>query len=92
MVQLVSFTFGPNNETLANRLRIEGAIKTMPWARIGPYVWLVSVSANAATVRDQLWQYMSEGDRLFVARLHGEWGAYNLPADVVSWLNEANYV
>lgn len=91
MVHLISFTFETKGDAKERRDRLEVAIKTYPWARISPWVWIVSVPFGAATLRDELWQHMSEGDKLFVTRLASEWGSYNLSADIVQWLNTVKY-
>jgi len=49
------------------------AIKNYPqWAKVTESAWFVNTNSTAATVRDNLAQYMDRGDRLMVATLTGE--------------------
>ena len=43
--------------------------------------WLVKSDYSALELRDHLWQYMDQNDRLLVQVIDENWAAFNLPKD-----------
>jgi hypothetical protein len=93
MVYIVAYDLHKPNNTPPNRAAIESAVKALgSWAHIAESIWLVALSGVAISqTRDTLWKSLHEGDRLFVARLAGDWGSYNMDQDITRWLHEANF-
>jgi hypothetical protein len=49
-------------------------------------VWLLDTTTSTATVRDDLIKLVDANDRLFIARLSGDWGSFNYGC--AQWLNQ----
>lgn len=91
MVYVVAYDLIEPNDTPQNYDEVATAIRSIgPWARIEQSVWLVSSVLMTFDVRDRIWKSdgFHRGDRLFVARLSGTWGSYNLSDEIVEWINE----
>lgn len=92
MVYLVVYDLASPDD--AGRKKVVSAIKSSgPWARIEETVWLVAPDTKSVSeVRDAIWtSSMSKTDNLYVARLSGDWGAYNLSSEIVAWLKERTF-
>ncbi|MFA6986339.1 MAG: hypothetical protein WC213_09040 [Arenimonas sp.] len=50
-------------------------------------VWLLDTTTSATALRDALNTLVDGNDRVFVARLQGEWGS--LRYDCAAWLNDS---
>jgi len=69
---LVTYDLVGTSETSADYERLIDKIKSYPnWGKIQKSVWLVKSSKSAATVRDELLNYMDSNDRLFVINVTG---------------------
>jgi len=89
MVYLVTYVL--TDDTADKHVAVETALRKIPsWAKLRLGVWLVSDSTmTAAQIRDAIWRDgLSEGDRIFVARLVSEWGSYNFPQTILDWLEK----
>jgi len=52
-----------------NEVALENAIKSYgSWAKITDNTWAIVASASAVEVRDFLWKYLNQGDRVFVVK------------------------
>jgi hypothetical protein len=94
MVYLITLELvGPTN-TADDMAKVVAGIKAQgPWARLSDSLWLVRAEAPTTTaiLRDAIWAFMQKGDLLFVARLGGQWGSYNLQPAIVDWLKGAAF-
>jgi hypothetical protein len=50
--------------------------------------WLLDTTMTAEQVRDGLKAHVDSNDKVFVARLGGNWGSYNFGC--AAWLNESS--
>ena len=66
-------------------------IKSYNWARIAASAYAVSTTATAYDVMESLKPYIDSNDLMFVSRLTGQWSGWNLPKDVVDWLNRQQF-
>lgn len=56
------------------------------WAKICESCWAIKANSICADIRSYLKKYIDTNDRLFVCAF-SNWASYNLPQDVVDWLN-----
>ena len=78
----------------SRRSSIDGAIKSMGnWSDRLDNAWLLETNTqNALTIRDQLKQFLPEGeDKLFVARISGHWAGRNMGKGFPDWLKNRNF-
>lgn len=61
------------------------ALKKMEGCRILESCWVVSSNENAIDIRDRLKRLMDSNDKLFVARLSGNWAA-NFGNECLDWV------
>lgn len=62
-----------------------------PWARLSESTWLLRTEQDLTSVREAIWRVMRPGDFIFVARLEGSWGAYNLSQRIVEWVQGSTF-
>ncbi len=94
MVYIVAYDLKKPNNSPEQYEKVEAAIKSLGgWAHIEKSVWLVSTQTlTVSQVRDSVFKSMITSDKLFVARLAGDWGSYYMDPEVVKWLKEANFL
>ena len=77
---------GRDYETLSNAIKKYG----FWWHQCGS-VWIISVNnTNSTTIRDYLKQFIDTNDKLFVAKLSGEWAAYGFTKEEYDWMKTNN--
>jgi len=60
------------------------------WYQTGS-VWLIaSNNTSCAKIRDYLRQFIDSNDKLFVAKLSGEWAAIGFNDDEYNWIKSNN--
>ena len=93
MVYLVTYDLKSPNDTSVDYTRVISAIKALypVWCHLEESVWLVSSSADSASIRESLKPYLYDKDVLFVARLSGGWAARNLDRAQVNWLQSTQF-
>jgi len=77
------------NKTGQNYDGLNAAIKTYPWAKIATTTYAIKSTQSATEIRNALQKHIDANDRIFVANIANDWGAYNLPKEVTDWLNAA---
>lgn len=88
MVHIVTYDLISPNDTAADYERvIEGIKSTYPtWCHLEKSVWIVTTEQTATEVRDTLKPFLYSTDVLFVGRLSGNWGSFNLSEKRNEWL------
>ncbi len=60
------------------------------WHQTGS-VWIISVNnTTSVAIREYLTQFIDRNDKLFVARLSGEWAAYGFSDEEYGWMKSQN--
>lgn len=73
-------------ESLSNAIRSYSSW----WHQTGS-VWIISVSnTNATDIRDYLKQFIDRNDKIFVAKLLGEWAAFGFTQEEYDWIKSKN--
>jgi hypothetical protein len=88
MIHVVGYDLIAPNNRPEDYSRVIAAIKAAfnSWCHIEESVWIVDAPLDAASVRDHLKPYLHQGDRLFVARLQGNWATLNCGDMRNNWL------
>lgn len=87
MIHVVAYDLKSPNDTMEDYKRVISAIKQLSsWCHVEQSVWLVDTTMPAGEVRDQLKPFLNSGDVMFVARLGGNWGSWNLGDQRNAWL------
>lgn len=75
------------------RERIDAAVRTMGnWSNRLDKAWLLETDRlGARGIRDQLKQFLSEPDRLFVARISKNWAARNMGNGFSEWMGRRSF-
>ncbi len=84
MVYIVTFVFKSldnSYEELNNGLKSFGT-----WWHQSASVWLIATNKSSSEIRDYLLQFMKEGDKIYVARLHKNWAASGFSTEEYNWL------
>ena len=85
----------PTDKTPEKRLsQIDGAVKAMgSWSDRLDNTWILETKRqNARTIRDQLKQFIPEGeDKLFVARISSHWSGRNMGRGFPDWLKKRDF-
>jgi CRISPR/Cas system-associated endoribonuclease Cas2 len=77
---------GRDYDTLSNAIKSYG----FWWHQTGS-VWVISAdNTSTAAIRDYLKQFLDRNDKLFVARLAGEWAAYGFTQEEYDWIKSKN--
>lgn len=77
---------GRDYETLSSAIQQYGSW----WHQTGS-VWVVSANnTTVVAIRDYLKQFIDSNDKLFVARLTGEWAAYGFTQEEYDWMKSKN--
>jgi hypothetical protein len=82
--QLISYdliTPGKDYASLHNGIKALGS-----WWHCLESTWIVDTTANAASIRDQLADYIDANDKLLVVGLDGNWATQHLGANCNDWL------
>ena len=89
MVFVVAYDLHSPNDTGEDYERVIKCIKDdFNWCHLEKSVWLVESALNASEIRESIKPALHNGDRLFVARLQGNWASWALGDQRNSWLQE----
>ena len=93
MIHIVAYDLKSPNDTEADYQRVIGGLKSMypSWCHLEESVWLISTLQSATDARDSIKAFLSSSDVLFVARLQGSWGSFNLGSKRSDWLKAATF-
>jgi hypothetical protein len=88
VVHLVTYDLKSPNNTAEDYQRVIAGLKSAypNWCHLENSVWIVVAPDSATDVRDNLKPFLNSGDILFVGRLQGNWGSYNLGSKRSEWL------
>lgn len=77
---------GRDYESISNAIKNYG----FWWHQTGS-VWIISAAnTNTTQIRDYLKQFIDQNDKIFVARLSGEWAAYGFTQEEYDWIKSQN--
>ena len=81
-----------SNDVLVKE-RVEAAVKTMGnWSNRMSDVWLLETNTRGArAIRDTLRQFVSDKDRLFVARITRNWAGRNMGEGFPEWMQRRDF-
>jgi len=90
LVHIITYDLKSPNDAEGDYERvIEGLKSAFPaWCHLEKSVWLVHTDRSATEVRDSIKTLLNNSDVLFVARLRGNWGSFNLSSNRSEWLKE----
>lgn len=76
---LVTYDLVGTDETSGDYKRLIGRIKRFPsYRKLQKSVWLVKSNKKSGEIRDILWSYMDENDRLYVTKIASGAAWHNL--------------
>jgi hypothetical protein len=81
------------NETTGDDERLIASIKSAysTGCHVEKSVWLVTTEQSAGEARDTVKKLLYPTDILFVARLSGNWGSFNLGTKRTEWLKDRTF-
>lgn len=93
MIHLITYDLKEPNDTSDDYKRVIDGLKAAygTWCHLEESVWLVSTDQEATEVRDTIKKLLNSSDVLFVARLTGNWGSYNLTSTRTEWLKARSF-
>ena len=93
MVYIVTYDLESPHDTADDYKRVIDGLKSIfsSWCHIEKSVWIVSTTQDASEVRDSMKRFLYNTDILFVARLSGNWGSFNLTSNRVDWLKQQQF-
>jgi hypothetical protein len=92
MVFVVAYDLISPNDTSQDYERVISGIKAkFNWCHLEKSVWLVESALNAAEIRETIKPTLYNGDKLFVARLHGNWASWTLGDQRNNWLKQCSF-
>jgi hypothetical protein len=93
VVHIVTYDLETPHDTPADYERVIAGLKSIypAWCHLEKSVWLVVTDQEATKVRDSLKQFLHNTDILFVARLSGNWGGFNLGTERAEWLKKVAF-
>lgn len=93
MVHIVTYDLESPHDTPEDYNRVISGLKSAysTWCQLEKSVWIVATTEDAAQVRDSIKRFLYPTDILFVARLSGNWGSFNLTAERVNWLKQQQF-
>jgi hypothetical protein len=93
VVHVIAYDLHEPNDTAEDYERLITAVKKRfsSWCHLEKSVWLVSTSMDAGEVRDFMKTCVNNSDTVFVARLSGNWGSWNLSQTQVDWLKAQTF-
>jgi len=76
------------NKTIDDYERLIRMIKSAStWAKPLASLWLIKTPLTAPQVRDHLRGVIATNDKLLVIEVTRDWAAFNLPKEVIDWMN-----
>jgi hypothetical protein len=92
MVFVVAYDLISPNDTPQDYERVIDGIKAkFNWCHLEKSVWLVECALNAAEIREAIKPTLYGEDKLFVARLHGNWASWALGDRRNNWLKQCSF-
>ena len=93
MVYIVTYDLESPHDTSEDYARVIDGLKSMYniWCHLEKSVWLVETEQTAAQVRDCIKAFLNTSDILFVAKLSGNWGSFNLGSKRNDWLKGRSF-
>jgi hypothetical protein len=93
LVHIITYDLKSPHDNGDDYNRVISGIKSMYgwWCHLEKSVWLVSTTQDAGEVRNAVKQFLFPSDILFVARLTGNWGSFNLGAERTDWLKQQQF-
>ena len=93
MVHIVTYDLESPHDTAEDYSRVIDGLKSVykTWCHLQKSVWLVVTDQSATEVRDSLKPFLHSTDILFVAKLSGNWGSFNLSSNRAEWLKERTF-
>jgi hypothetical protein len=93
VVHIITYDLKSPNDTADDFTRVIDGLKSVygSWCHVEKSVWIVSSSQDASEVRDSIKKFLLPTDILFVARLSGNWGSFNLTTNRVNWLKQQQF-
>lgn len=77
---------GRDYDSLTNAIQSYGN-----WWHQSGSVWLIaSNNTNCAAIRDYLKQFIDQNDKVFVAKLTGEWAGFGFTNEEYNWMKSNN--
>jgi len=88
VVYLVTYDLKSPYDTAEDYQRVIDALKSAypSWCHLEKSVWIIVTPESATDVRDNLKAFLNSTDILFVGRLQGNWGSYNLGSKRNDWI------
>lgn len=88
MVHIVAYDLKSPNDTAGDYERVIDGIKSSypTWCHLEKSVWIIASDEDSQVIRDTIRKFLFDTDVLFVARLQGNWGSFNLGQNRSEWL------
>ena len=93
MVHILTYDLESPHDTPEDYARVINAIKSLypTWCHLEKSVWIISTDQDASQLRDSIKRFLYPTDILFVGRLSGNWGSFNLSTDRSNWLKQRQF-
>ncbi len=93
LVHIVTYDLESPHDTGDDYTRVINGIKSLypTWCHLEKSVWIISTSQDASQVRDSIKKFLFATDILFVGRLSGNWGSFNLTTERSDWLKQRQF-
>lgn len=87
MVLIVCFQLSAPNKPFEDALKTVGN-----WSNRLPDAWILETALRPVQVRDLLGTHLKPGDRLFVARIDGNWAGRGMGPGFPEWMGRRKFV
>ena len=93
MVHIITYDLKSPNDTAEDYERVIDGLKSSypTWCHLEKSVWLVATDETASEIRDTFKTFLRHSDVLFVGRLSGNWGSFNLGPTRAEWLKARTF-
>lgn len=93
MVHIVTYDLRSPHDTPEDYERVIEGLKSLygTWCHLEKSVWIISTSQDASQVRDALKALLYPTDIIFVGKLSGNWGSFNLTQVQSDWLKQRQF-